>query len=127
MKDDEQFQQLMLQYNQLKNGSLDIKQMITNENYDNAITMIKNREALFLNCKCIRKYLELTDEQEKELNALLNELKESELENIKMLEEGMAKVKIELKKTQQTSKFQKAYQFNEDQNGHIINYTEEDT
>ena len=60
MQDEQQFEQLMLQYRQLKNGSEDISRMIDNEDFDSAITMIKNREQLFLSCKCMCKYLELT-------------------------------------------------------------------
>ena len=56
MQDEQQFEQLMLQYNQLKNGSEDIARMIANEDFDSAITMIKNREQLFLSCKCMRNY-----------------------------------------------------------------------
>ena len=51
MQDEKQFEQLMMQYIQLKNGSEDIARMIDNEDFDNAITMIKNREQLFLSCK----------------------------------------------------------------------------
>ena len=57
MQDEQQFEQLMLQYQQLKNGSLDISRMIDNEDFDSAITMIKSREQLFLSCKCMRKFL----------------------------------------------------------------------
>lgn len=47
MQDEKQFEQLIMQYTQLKNGSEDISRMIDNEDFDNAITMIKNREHLF--------------------------------------------------------------------------------
>ena len=70
MHDDNQFEQLMLQYEQLKNGANDIMQMIQEEDYDGAITMIKSREPIFLNCKCMRKYLELTPEQEQQANTI---------------------------------------------------------
>ena len=59
MQDDKQFEQLMLQYNQLKNSAIDIARMIKNEDFDSALTMINSREGVFLSCKCIRKYLEL--------------------------------------------------------------------
>ena len=72
MQDEKQFEQLMLQYTQLKNGSEDIARMIDNEDYDNALTLIKSREQLFLSCKCIRNYLELTPVQQKELDTLLD-------------------------------------------------------
>ena len=124
MQDEQQFEQLMLQYNQLKNGAEDIRRMIQNEDYDSAITMIKNREELFLSCKCIRKYLELTPVQEKGLNILLDELRELELENIRILSQGMVEVQAELKKTQQNEKFQQAYEFDETKKGNIVNIQE---
>ena len=124
MQDEKQFEQLMMQYTQLKNGSEDIARMINNEDFDNAITMIKNREQLFLSCKCMRKYLELTPVQQKELETLLDEIREQELKNMKKLEQGMDAVQLELKKSQQSQKIQQAYDFNADQSGSILNVQE---
>ncbi len=121
MQDEKQFEQLMLQYNQLKNGAEDIQRMIQNEDFDSAITMIKSREEIFLSCKCIRKYLELTPVQERALNMLLDELKEIELSNIRLLSQGMVEVQQELRRTQQNEKIQHAYDFDEDQKGSIVN------
>ena len=42
MQDEKQYELLIMQYEQLKNGSEDISRMIDEENYDNAITMIKS-------------------------------------------------------------------------------------
>ncbi len=125
MQSDQQFEQLILQYNQLKNGAEDIARMIENEDFDSAITMIKARESVFLNCKCMRKFLELTEEQEKDLNKLLDELKELEIKNIKTLETNIQIVQQELKKTQQTEKIQQAYDFDENQRGSIVNIKDE--
>ena len=124
MENKKQFEQLMMQYTQLKNGSEDIARMIDNEDFDNAITMIKNREQLFLSCKCMRKYLELTPVQQKELETLLDEIREQELKNMKKLEQGMDAVQLELKKSQQSQKIQQAYDFNADQSGSILNVQE---
>ena len=124
MQDEKQFEQLIMQYTQLKNGSEDIARMIDNEDFDNAITMIKNREQLFLSCKCMRKYLELTPVQQKELETLLDEIREQELKNMKKLEQGMDAVQLELKKSQQSQKIQQAYDFNADQSGSILNVQE---
>lgn len=124
MQSEQQFEQLMLQYNQLKNGSEDIRRMIENEDFDNAITMIKNREELFMSCKCMRKYLELTPEQENLLNELLEEIRVLEIENIRILTTGMEEVQQELKKTQQNEKIQHAYDFDENQKGSIVNIQE---
>ena len=124
MQDEQQFDQLMLQYTQLKNGSEDIARMIANEDFDNAITMIKSREQLFLSCKCIRKYLELTPVQQKELDSLLDEIRELELKNIKTLEKSKANVELEIKKSQKSQKIQQAYDMNTDLKGSIVNIQE---
>lgn len=124
MQDEKQFEQLILQYTQLKNGSEDISRMVENEDFDSAITMLKNREQTFLSCKCIRKYLELTPVQEKELNALLDEIRDIEIKNMKKLEEGMEKIKIELRKTQKSQKIQKTYEISSDITGSILNIEE---
>ena len=124
MQDEKQFEQLMLQYNQLRNGAEDISRMIDKEDFDTAITMIKNREQLFLSCKCILKYLELTPVQQKELDNILDEIRTLEMQNIKKLEKGMENVKNELRKTQKSQKIQQAYEFSDGQKGSIINIQE---
>lgn len=124
MQDEQQYEQLMLQYTQLRNGSEDISRMIDNEDFDNAITMIKSREQLFLSCKCILKYLELTPVQQKELDNILDEIRTLETQNMKKLEKGMENIKAELKKTQKSQKIQRAYEFNTDQKGSIVNIQE---
>ena len=120
----EQYKQLMLQYNQLKNGAYDIRRMIENEDFDSALTMVKSREELFLSCKCMRKYIECTPEQEKALNALVDELRELELNNIQTLAKNMEIVQNELRKTHKNEKIQHAYDYNETHKGNIINIEE---
>ena len=125
MQDEKQFEQLMLQYNQLKNGAGDIKRMIENEDYDNAITMLNMREEIFRNCKCMRQYLELTPVQKKELDTILDELRDLEMSNIKLLTKNIDQVRRELRTTQQHEKFQNAYILNnQEQKGSIINIEE---
>ncbi len=124
MRDLQQYEQLMLQYKQLKTGADDILRMIEEEDFDGAITMIKIRESMFLNCKCMRKYLELTPEQENSVNAIMDEIRELEKRNMKILSENMESVNNELKKTQKSEKIQMAYEFDEEQKGSIINIKE---
>lgn len=124
MQDVQQFEQLIFQYEQLKSGSLEIRRLIEQEDFDSAITMIKNREAMFLNCKCMRRYLELTEEQQQKLETILVELRMLELTNMQLIEKGIAEVRAELRRTHQTEKIQHAYDFNENQRGSIINYSE---
>lgn len=124
MQDEQQFEQLMLQYNQLRNGSEDIARMIAKEDFDSAITMIKNREQLFLSCKCMRNYLELTPVQQKQADEILEEIRNLEMQNIKTLQKSMDEVQTELKKTQQSQKFQQAYDNADEATGSIINIQE---
>lgn len=122
MKSEQQFQQLMLQYQQLKNGAEEIARLLEVEDFDSAITMIKLRESLFLSCKTIRRYLELTPPQQKEADKIYNEIKELERKNIETLEKGMEFVKAELNRTQTVLKLNKAYgRNNDDSQGTIIN------
>lgn len=124
MRDEQQFEQLMMQYEQLKTGADDILQLIKEEDFDSAITMIKLRESTFLNCKCMRKYLELTPEQENQVNSIVDEIRALEQRNMDALKNDMENVKSELKKTQKSEKIQMAYDFDENQKGSIVNIQE---
>ncbi len=124
MQDEKQYEQLILLYNQLKNGAEDISRMIDNEEYDSAITMLRAREPLFTNCKNIRRYLELTPQQKKEADDLVEKIRELELKNIKKLEKSMDEVKLELVKAQKNQKIQQAYDSDIDSMGSIINIQE---
>mgnify|MGYP002869669503 CR=1 FL=1 len=108
----------------MKNGSEDISRMIDNEDFDSAITMIKSREQLFLNCKCMLKYLELTPVQQKNLDAIVDEIRTLELMNIKKLEKGMWEVQSELRQTQKSQKIQQAYDSDFSNKGSILNIQE---
>ena len=124
MQNEQQFEQLILQYNQLKNGAEDISKMLDEEDYDGAITMLKSRESLFLSCKNMRRYLELTPVQQKEADDLADEVRELELKNIKKLEKSMDEVKLELVKAQKNQKIHQAYDSDIDSMGSIINIQE---
>ena len=124
MQDKQQFEQLMMQYEQLKNRAIEISSMIDNEDYDSAITMIKTREDIFLSCKCIRRYLEMTPEQEKQLNSILDEIKKLEQGNIEKLKANMEVVQEELAKTQKSQKIHQAYKRDDNAAGSMINFQE---
>ena len=121
MQSEQQFQQLMMQYEQLINGAEDIANLIDNENYDSAITLLKSREQIFINCKNIRRYLELTPIQEKQVNSITEKLKELEFNNIKKLEKSMEEVQLELSKAQKSQKLKNAYNNSSDPYGGMIN------
>ena len=122
MYSEQQYEQLMLQYNQLKNGAKDIAILLEKEDFDSAINLIKSRESLFLSCKTMRRYLDFTPEQQIEVDKIFNEIKELELKNINILKENMENVKSELVRTQKVQKLNKAYGGNDNTQGTIVNY-----
>jgi len=124
MQNEEQYELLIMQYTQLKNGAEDIARMIENEDYDSAITMIKSREDVFMNCKSMRRYLELTPTQKNEVEKLVDEIRTLELKNIKKIEKNMEEVQAELTLSQKTQKIQNAYDTNENLQGSIVNVEE---
>ena len=124
MQDENQYELLIMQYNQLKNGAEDIAQLIEIEDYDSAITMIKSREKIFLNCKSMRRYLELNPTQQKEVDKLVEEIRTLELKNIKKIEKNMREVQKELTVSQKSQKIQNAYEKNEGAQGSIVNVEE---
>ena len=124
MQDENQYELLIMQYNQLKNGAEDIAQLIEIEDYDSAITMIKSRDKIFLNCKSMRRYLELNPTQQKEVDKLVEEIRTLELKNIKKIEKNMREVQKELTVSQKSQKIQNAYDKNEGAQGSIVNVEE---
>ena len=125
MQDEQQYEQLLMQYRQLKNGAEDIAKMIENEDFDSAITLTKSREQLFLSCKCMRRYLELTPVQQKEIDNIVDEIKKIERSNIKKIEKEMESVQLELSKTQKTQKLHNAYDNTSmDSSGSMVNIEE---
>ena len=121
MQDEQQFQQLLMQYEQLLNGAEDIAVMIENENYDSAITLLKSREQVFINCRNIRRYLELTPAQQKQVDKITEKIKELEFNNIKKLEKSMEGVQLELSKTQKSQKLKNAYNPSAVSQGSMVN------
>lgn len=121
MIDEQQFQQLIMLYTQLKNGALEIARMLETEDYDSAITMIKQRESVFQSCQSIKRYLDFTPEQKEQADKLYNEIKELELKNIHTLEQGMETIRAELARTQAVQKLNKAYGRDNEEHGSIFN------
>ena len=86
--------------------------------------MIKSREKIFLNCKSMRRYLELNPTQQKEVDKLVEEIRTLELKNIKKIEKNMREVQKELTVSQKSQKIQNAYEKNEGAQGSIVNVEE---
>ena len=66
-------------------------------------------------------YSDLIRDLQKELDDMLDKLREAELANIKKLEKSMENVQLELKRSQKSQKLQQAYEINPDLKGSIVN------
>lgn len=91
-----QFEQLMMYYTQLKNMADDMKKMLEKESYNEALTMLNHRERVVKELKLMMNYIELTPAQRKEVDAIREELRVQEAENIEKLQKDMEDVKYEL-------------------------------
>ena len=125
MQDNQQFEQLMLLYNQLKNGSIEISKMIDDENLDSAITMLSSRESIINTCKNIRRYLEFTPAQKEEVDKIVEEIKVLEEQNIEKIRIGMENIQLEIRKSQQTQKIRQAYDVDNEEESEILNIKED--
>ena len=93
---DTQYNQLMLYYTQLKNMAEELKILLEKEAYNEAITMLNNRDRVLKELSLILKFIELTPKQKKEVNKIKAELKELESENMEKLKKDMEDLKYEL-------------------------------
>lgn len=124
MQDNQQFEQLLLQYNQLLNGSKDIEQMIDNDDYDTALSFVEKQRDLFLNCKNILSYLDLTDEQKNIVSQIKQELASVTLANMERIKNYMSNVQGEITKMKNLQKFQNAYNAGMDSSGSLLDFNE---
>ena len=104
-----QFEQLMMYYTQLKNMADDMKKMLEKESYNEALTMLNHRERVVKELKLMMSYIELTPAQRKEVDAIREELRVQEAENIEKLQKDMEDVKYELDVVSSKVRFRHKY------------------
>ena len=104
-----QFNQLMLYYTQLRNMAQELKTMLENEAYNDAITMLNNRERVVRELKLILNYISLTPAQQKIVDEIKEEIKALETTNMQKLEKDMEDVKYELEVVSSKVRFRHKY------------------
>ena len=124
MQDNQQYEQLMLNYNQLLNSSKEIEKMIENDDYDTALSFVEKQRDIFLNCNNILSYLELTIEQQQDVARIKQELIDITLSNMEKIKSYMSNIQGELAKVKNMQKFQNAYGAAMDASGSILDYNE---
>lgn len=104
-----QFNQLMLYYNQLKGMAEELTVMLANESYNEALTMLNNRERVVKELNLILKYIVLTEAQQKTVEAIKEEIRTMEAANIEKLQKDMEDVKYELDVVSSKVRFRHKY------------------
>lgn len=120
-----QFSQLKLLYDQFFRLSDEVKSMIVNEEFNEAISVVQRKDNLIKNIVEIKKTLEITNEEKIEMEALEKELKEAELANINLLQDLQHEVAHQLGKTTKNLKLNNAYFSKNDKNsGSMLDFSE---
>lgn len=104
-----QFNQLMLYYNQLKGMAEELTVMLAKESYNEALTMLNNRERVVKELNLILKYIVLTETQQKTVEAIKEEIRTMEAANIEKLQKDMEDVKYELDVVSSKVRFRHKY------------------
>ena len=104
-----QFNQLMLYYTQLRNMAQELKTMLENEAYNDAITMLNNRERVVRELKLILNYISLSPAQQEIVDEIKEEIRVLETANIQKLQKDMEDVKYELEVVSSKVRFRHKY------------------
>jgi len=104
-----QFEQLKMYYNQLLNIALEIKDLINSENYNEVMTKLTYREGIIRQVRIMKRYVNFDTEQKKEIEDIVDKLKEIEEANIYRLQSEKMQVKKELMVASQTAKLKTLY------------------
>lgn len=104
-----QYDQIILFYNQLINMADEIHELINKELYDLIMDKLSYHDKIFIQIKMAKKCVQLTDEEQQEIDNLEDILRQKEKENIELMQTSMAIVKNELNKLKLKTKVKKAY------------------
>ena len=99
----------MLYYNQLKGMAEELTVMLAKESYNEALTMLNNRERVVKELNLILKYIVLTETQQKTVEAIKEEIRTMEAANIEKLQKDMEDVKYELDVVSSKVRFRHKY------------------
>jgi hypothetical protein len=86
-----------------------VKTMLANESYNDAITMLNHRERVAKELSLMLNYMELTPAQEQIVDRLKEEIRVLEVENIAKLQKDMEDVKYELDVVSSKVRFRHKY------------------
>jgi hypothetical protein len=120
----EQFDNLILQYNQILRVSEEIGELVEKGFINDAILKTEYRKKLVHNLGLAKASFKFTEEQKNILNELKDKIITLDKENIAHFSEMKTDVKIELEKVNGKIKLKEAYDVFSDPRGSIVNIEE---
>lgn len=119
------FENLELLYNQFYNLADEIKSMIENENYKEAISKLGYKNKLIKKLITTKKTVDLTAVDKQKLLLMDEKLKEKEQNNITFLDKLRIEVSKELNETKGKLKINTAYEIKKENNsGRMVDFSE---
>lgn len=120
-----QFEQLKMLYNQFLTLAAEIKSMIDQEEYNEAISKLQHKNTLIQRLATIKKNLALSEEENEEILKIEEMVKDAEKTNLEYMKGLRSEVAAELKKINKTLKVSNAYsKGNSQQQGSILDLSE---
>ena len=119
------FEQLKMIYSQFSNIADEIKSMINNEEYNEAISKIQYKETLIEKLALVKNNITITDAEKEEMLEIEAEFIKKEKSNLDFLTGLHADVAVKLREVNQSLKITKAYAQNTTrQGGSILDMSE---
>lgn len=115
-----QFEQIKILYNQLLNSAIEVKNYISNEEYDYAISKESHIATLVEKINFLKKTVKLEDDELNVLNEISNQIMEIENNNIKNLENSKQLILQQIKTLNNKDKLSAKYTVEPEQNGGSI-------
>ena len=118
-----QFEQFKILYNQILKASLEIKNLITEENFDSIVFKEKHKSQLISKCAFLKKQIQFTEEEEEIIEEIKQKILVQEDENLNKLSNLRVDILSEIKRITAQEKIVNKYEQSEPESGTICDYT----
>lgn len=120
-----QFDQLKMLYKQVLATSIEVKNFIEKENYDEALSRETHKAQLISKINIVKNSFNLTDFEQSTLRKIIEDIQKQEVENLENLKELKEDTAIKLKAINAKSKITNIYSSDtEPQEGSILDFNE---
>ena len=120
-----QFDQLKMLYKQVLATSIEVKNFIEKENYDEALSRETHKAQLISKINIVKNSFDLTDFEQSTLRKIVEDIQKQEMENISTVKDLKDDIALKLKALKAKSKITNKYSGDtEPQEGSILDFNE---